>query len=188
MDMPESGRYQLSGISPFEKYGYDAKDDLEHRKTSSWHGRGAEALRLRDNGACSALGRSSRAKAGNGQGVLGHIKDGERDHRSCADMTIQAPKSVSLAALAAGDSRINGAPYRNELAARLRALGYALGPYMVGQDTGSSSRAMTARCSGSIRPRGRRSWTGSGTAPRQHTQTRQETLGCRLAAKPLGGL
>jgi len=38
--------------------------------------------------------------------TLGRIRDGEREHRPGLDVTLQAPKSVSLAALVAGDARI----------------------------------------------------------------------------------
>ena len=208
----------------FEQDGYYAKDDPEHRKASRWHGRGAADLGLSRHVAPSRFEAVLAGKVPGTDTVLGRIRDGEREHRPGVDITMQAPKSVSLAALVAGDGRIVrahdlavratldfieeqllvtrqwdrasrrhsrvkapsmvaatfrhkanrnlephlhthavianmtrradgswgsldmgplgpaaklfGAHYRNELAARLRALGYALRPSMVGQVPG----------------------------------------------------
>ncbi len=90
----------------FERDGYYAKSDPEHRRASRWHGRGAAALGL---GRHVAPSRFAAVLAGQVPGtdtVLGRIRDGRREHRPGTDVTLQAPKSVSLAALVAGDARV----------------------------------------------------------------------------------
>ena len=90
----------------FERDGYYAKSDPEHRKASRWHGEGAAALGL---GRHVAPSRFEAILAGEVPGTeitLGRIRDGKREHRPGLDVTLQAPKSVSLAALVAGDGRI----------------------------------------------------------------------------------
>ncbi|MDE0523785.1 MAG: relaxase domain-containing protein [Boseongicola sp.] len=90
----------------FERDGYYAKADPEHRKASRWHGEGAAALGL---GRHVAPSRFEAVLAGAVPGTditLGRIRDGRREHRPGLDVTLQAPKSVSLAALVAGDGRI----------------------------------------------------------------------------------
>ena len=90
----------------FERDGYYAKADPEHRKASRWHGEGAATLGL---GRHVAPSRFEAILAGEVPGTeitLGRIRDGKREHRPGLDVTLQAPKSVSLAALVAGDARI----------------------------------------------------------------------------------
>ena len=104
------------GASYYERDGYYAKDDPEHREASAWAGRGAEALGLRgpvdaDTFRQVLEGRvpdGSDARIGSGAGTrLGKRgRDGEIVHRPGRDLTLSAPKSVSLAALVGGDRRI----------------------------------------------------------------------------------
>ena len=90
----------------FEQDGYYAKGDPEHRKASFWHGEAARAL---------GLGRHVSPKRFNaileghvpGTGLrLGRMRDGGHQHRPGVDVTLSAPKSVSLAALLHGDKRV----------------------------------------------------------------------------------
>ena len=94
------------GVSYFEKDGYYAKDDAVHRAASAWRGRGAKSM-----------GLSGPVEPGAFEKVLqGHVPDGRRlgrrerggtvRHRPGVDVTLSAPKSVSLAALVGGDRRI----------------------------------------------------------------------------------
>ena len=92
----------------FEQEGYYAKDDPEHRKSSRWHGRGAEALPLGRHVSPTRFTAVLEGKVPGTDAVLGRIRDGEREHRPGIDITLQAPKSVSLAALVSGDARIVG--------------------------------------------------------------------------------
>ncbi len=95
-----------STVHYFEQDGYYAKDDPEHRRASFWHGAAARAL---------GLGRHVSPKTFHAilQGCvpgtdirLGRLRDGEHQHRPGVDITLSAPKSVSLAALLHGDRRV----------------------------------------------------------------------------------
>ncbi len=96
------------GASYYERDGYYAKDDPEHSAASAWAGRGAEELGLEgpvDPGTFKAVleGRvpdSSDTRLGR------RAKDGSIEHRPGRDLTLSAPKSVSLAALVGGDARV----------------------------------------------------------------------------------
>ena len=99
------------GASYYERDGYYAKDDPEHHAASAWAGRGAADLGLEGpvdsdvfksilggvvpDGTDTRLGRTTG--------------DGELHHRPGRDLTFSAPKSVSLAALVGGDTRITEA-------------------------------------------------------------------------------
>ncbi len=96
------------GASYYERDGYYAKDDPEHRAASAWTGRGAAELGLKGpvdpdifkavlEGAVPDGSRLRLGKRG---------KDGEIHHRPGRDLTFSAPKSVSLAALIGGDARV----------------------------------------------------------------------------------
>ena len=83
----------------FEADGYYAKDDPEHRKASRWHGKAATALGL--HGPVKAK-RFEQVLEGHVPGTrlrLGRLRDGAHQHRPGVDVTLSAPKSVSLEAL-----------------------------------------------------------------------------------------
>ena len=83
----------------FEVDGYQAKNDAEHRKASSWHGEAATLLGL--YGPVNPK-RFEAVLAGCVPGTdirLGRLRDGEYQHRPGVDITFSAPKSVSLEAL-----------------------------------------------------------------------------------------
>ena len=108
------------GVSYYERDGYYASDDPAHREASAWAGRGAEALGLSgqvDPGVFKAV-LEGRVPDGYGQ-RLGRRRNGKIVHRPGRDLTLSAPKSVSLAALVGGDQRI--------LAAHERAVKRTLG-------------------------------------------------------------
>ena len=96
------------GTSYYERDGYYAKDDAEHRAASAWLGAGAAEAGLAgpvDAGAFRAV-LEGVVPDGSGR-QLGRIgKDGEIAHRPGRDLTLSAPKSVSLAALVGGDARV----------------------------------------------------------------------------------
>ena len=90
----------------FEQDGCYAKGDPEHRKASFWHGAAAKALGL---GRHVSPKRFNRVLLGYVPGTdirLGRMRDGEHQHRPGLDITLSAPKSVSLAALLHGDRRV----------------------------------------------------------------------------------
>ncbi len=96
------------GASYYERHGYYAKDDPEHRAASAWVGRGAAELGLEgpvDPDIFKAV-LAGEIPNGSGQRLGKRGKDGEIHHRPGRDLTFSAPKSVSLAALVGGDRRI----------------------------------------------------------------------------------
>ena len=94
------------GVSYYERDGYYARDDPAHRAASAWKGKGAEALGLSgpvDPDTFTAI-LEGQVPGGPRLGRPG--KDGAITHRPGRDLTLSAPKSVSLAALVGGDARI----------------------------------------------------------------------------------
>ena len=96
------------GASYYERDGYYAKDDPDHRAASAWLGKGAEELGLKgpvDADSFRAV-LEGRVRDGSGMRLGRRGKDGEILHRPGRDLTFSAPKSVSIAALVGGDGRI----------------------------------------------------------------------------------
>ena len=94
------------GVSYYERDGYYAKDDPEHRDGSAWAGKGAAALGLQgavDPETFKGL-LAGHVPGGPQLGKRG--RDGSVSHRPGRDLTFSAPKSVSLVALVGGDERI----------------------------------------------------------------------------------
>ena len=96
------------GAHYYERDGYYAKDDPEHREASAWAGRGAEELGLTGPVDPATFRAVLEGKVPDGSGTeLGRRgKGGELLHRPGRDLTLSAPKSVSLAALVGGDARV----------------------------------------------------------------------------------
>ena len=96
------------GASYYERDGYYARDDPGHREASAWAGRGADELGLTGPVDPAAFRAVLEGKVPDGSGTeLGRRgRDGEILHRPGRDLTLSAPKSVSLAALVGGDARV----------------------------------------------------------------------------------
>ena len=96
------------GASYYERDGYYAKDDPEHRDASAWAGKGAEELGLKGPVDPETFRAVLEGKVPDGSGTeLGRRgRDGEILHRPGRDLTFSAPKSVSITALVGGDDRI----------------------------------------------------------------------------------
>ena len=96
------------GLSYYEHDGYYAAGDPEHRQASAWAGRGAAALGLDGEVDGETFRTVLEGHVPDGSGRrLGRVgKDGTVAHRPGRDLTLSAPKSVSLAALVGGDARI----------------------------------------------------------------------------------
>ena len=102
------------GASYYERDGYYAKDDPEHLRLSAWAGRGAAELGLEgavDPDVFRAV-LEGKVPDGSGRQLGRRGKDGEIQHRPGRDLTLSAPKSVSLAALVGGDARVTEAHER----------------------------------------------------------------------------
>ena len=95
-----------SVVSYFSEDGYYADGDPEHRKASRWHGRGAAALRLGRHVSPRRFAEIMKGEAPRAGVRLGTVRDGVLEHEAGRDVTLSAPKSVSLAALVDGDRRV----------------------------------------------------------------------------------
>ncbi len=98
-----------STVQYFEKDGYYSKNDPEHREASYWVGQGAVLLGL--SGPIDPVQFRSVLEGYVPQADirLGRIRDGEHEHRPGVDLTLSAPKSVSLEALVQGNERVRSA-------------------------------------------------------------------------------
>ena len=94
------------GVSYFEKDGYYAKDDPLHREASAWYGRGADAMGLSGAVEPDVFEKVLEGFVPDGRQLGRKQRDGTVHHRPGVDVTLSAPKSVSLAALVGGDRRI----------------------------------------------------------------------------------
>ena len=95
-----------TAVGYYEKDGYYAKNDPEHRKASFWHGEAARDLGLRGHVVPSRFESVLSGQVPKSDIRLGRIVEGEHQHRPGWDITFSAPKSVSLEALVMGDSRV----------------------------------------------------------------------------------
>ena len=96
------------GVSYYEKDGYYASDDPEHREASAWAGKGADALGLKgpvDPDVFRAV-LEGKVPDGSGRELGRRDRDGKLLHRPGRDVTLSAPKSVSLVGLVGGDVRV----------------------------------------------------------------------------------
>ena len=94
------------GVSYFERDGYYAKDDPAHKAVSAWAGKGAEALGLSGPVDPKTFKAVLEGKVPDGPQLGRRDKEGSIHHRPGRDVTLSAPKSVSLAALVGGDYRV----------------------------------------------------------------------------------
>ena len=94
------------GASYYERDGYYARDDPAHREASAWAGRGAAALGLSGPVGPDTFTAVLEGRVPDGPRLGKRGKDGEIHHRPGRDITLSAPKSVSLVALVGGDDRI----------------------------------------------------------------------------------
>ena len=96
-------------VAYFESEGYYAKNDPRHRRASFWHGAGAAALGLPQHVSPRTFERVLAGYVPGTEIRLGRARDGEHQHRPGLDLTLSAPKSVSLEALLYGNRRVLGA-------------------------------------------------------------------------------
>ena len=89
--------------------GYYAKKDPRQRRASFWHGEGAAALGLPQHVSPRTFERVLAGYVPGTEIRLGRARDGEHEHRPGLDLTLSAPKSVSLEALLYGNRQVMGA-------------------------------------------------------------------------------
>ena len=94
------------GVSYYEKGGYYARDDPAHKQASAWAGRGPEVMGLSGAVEPEAFQQVLEGHVPDGRQLGKKARDGAIHHRPGVDVTLSAPKSVSLAALVGGDCRI----------------------------------------------------------------------------------
>ena len=142
-----------SVVSYFSEDGYYADGDPEHRRASRWHGRGAAALRLGRHVSPKRFAEIMKGEAPRAGVRLGTVRDGVLEHEAGRDVTLSAPKSVSLAALVDGDRRVARA--HDEAVRAVRSTGSRRSCCSRGSGTGSGGgtggcarRAWWRRCSG----------------------------------------
>ena len=99
-------RSSANAVSYFEKDGYYAKDDPEHRDASFWHGGAAADAGLKAHVLPHEFEDVLDGWVPGTEIRLGRLREGEHDHRPGWDITFSAPKSVSLEGLAMGDRRV----------------------------------------------------------------------------------
>ena len=90
----------------YERDGYYARNDPEHRQASFWYGSAAVALGLRGHVRPSRFESLLSGWVPGTDIRLGRMREGEHEHRPGWDITLSAPKSVSLEALVMGDRRV----------------------------------------------------------------------------------
>ena len=99
-------RSSANAVSYFEKDGYYAKDDPEHRDASFWQGEAAREAGLRGHVLPYEFEDVLDGWVPGTEIRLGRLREGEHDHRPGWDITFSAPKSVSLEGLVIGDRRV----------------------------------------------------------------------------------
>ena len=96
-------------VEYFSREGYYAKNDSRQRRASFWHGAAAAALGMARHVSPRAFERILLGHVPGTDIRLGRVRDGEHQHRPGFDLTLSAPKTVSLEALLYGDRRVLGA-------------------------------------------------------------------------------
>ena len=97
------------GVTYYERDGYYARDDPAHREASAWVGEGAAALGLSGPVDSDTFTAILEGKVPGGRQLGRRDRDGNIHHRPGRDVTLSAPKSVSLMALIGDDARITAA-------------------------------------------------------------------------------
>ena len=95
-----------SSVRYFEGDGYYVSMELEHRRASGWHGEGAAALGLRGHVYAKRFEQVLAGFVPRTRIRLGRKRDGAHQHRPGLDVTLSAPKSVSLEGLVFGERRV----------------------------------------------------------------------------------
>ena len=96
-------------VAYFAREGYYAKGDRRSYMSSFWHGEVARALGLPEHVSSKLFEKILAGFVPGTEIRLGRARDGGHEHRPGLDLTLSAPKSVSLEALLHGDRRVTAA-------------------------------------------------------------------------------
>ncbi|WP_035854847.1 MobF family relaxase [Dechloromonas agitata] len=123
---------RCTNVAARQAESYYARDDYytQDNPPASWYGKGAAELGLSEDNADRLFGDLLRGKLPNGEEIPGG-QGGKR--RAGTDLTISAPKSVSIAALVYGDARVTEA-HNAAVRAALDAAEKRIQARMVGPD------------------------------------------------------
>ncbi len=94
------------GVGYYEKDGYYANADMAHREASLWVGEGADALGLSGEVEPERFRSVLAGEIPGGRRLGRKEKDGGITHRPGLDVTLSAPKSVSILAMVGDDPRL----------------------------------------------------------------------------------
>ena len=86
-------RSSAVAVRYYERDGYYAKNDPEHRQASFWHGEAARALGLRAHVRPSRFESVLSGRVPGTQTRLGRMREGEHEHRPGWDLTFSARHS-----------------------------------------------------------------------------------------------
>ena len=95
-----------SSVRYFEGDGYYVSMEQEHRRASGWHGDAAAVLGLRGHVYPKRFEQVLAGYVPHTRIRLGRKRDGAHEHRPGLDVTLSAPKSVSLEGLVFGERRV----------------------------------------------------------------------------------
>ncbi len=94
------------GVGYYEKDGYYANEDMAHREASLWVGEGADALGLSGEVEPERFRSVLEGEIPGGRRLGRKERDGSITHRPGLDVTLSAPKSVSILAMVGDDPRL----------------------------------------------------------------------------------
>jgi len=128
-----------------EKYVHDDYYSEEQRVVGEWFGRGAEALGLSGEVASQDFHSVLRGQRRSNGEVLVHNANGRTERHAGWDATFNAPKSVSIQALAGSDTELAKAHRRAVSRALAELEEYALTRRNGGSEWVSTSNIVAAR-------------------------------------------
>ena len=121
-----------------EKYSQDDYYTEEHRVAGQWFGQGADALGLSGEVAPEDFRAILRGQRPGTAEVLVRNANGRTERRAGWDATFNAPKSVSIQALAGGDAELTDA-HRRAVSRALKELEH----YALSRQKGGSEWVLT---------------------------------------------
>lgn len=128
-----------------EKYAQDDYYSEKQRVVGEWFGRGAEALGLSGEVASENFGAILRGQRPSDGEVLVRNANGRSERRAGWDATFNAPKSVSIQALVAGDGNLADAHQRAVTRALKELEQYALSRRNGGSEWVATNNVVAAR-------------------------------------------